>query len=184
MKTSGGETTLSISVKDKRLRGEKENVQYGNFKILFAKKTDEGLVYLKEHNTIKFRDTYLEVGYLDEGDYLIFVHIDWRDFPKEDRYFNVTSYGKGDINFEYIKQNQDGSLQLSKIDENLLRHKDRFPNPQADILFQLFLSQVKFNHPWISRDDSMKQANGEIIRYNTKREVKAGYRFIYIENTF
>ena len=43
---------------------------------------------------------------------------------------------------------------------------------------------VKFNHPWISKDDSIKQATGEIIRYDTKREAKAGYRFIYIQNTF
>ena len=52
----------------------------------------------------------MELESLDAGEYLILVSIDWKQFPKEDRFFNVTSYGAGTTEFGYIDKNEDGSL--------------------------------------------------------------------------
>jgi len=40
------------------------------------------------------RDTYVELEVLEEGEYLIYVSVDWnQNTPEEDRFYNITSYG-------------------------------------------------------------------------------------------
>ena len=93
--------------------------------MILARRTEEGLVYIKEQNQISLRDTDMELENLEAGEYLIFVSIDWKNFPEEDRFFNVTSYGEGTNVFRHIAQNEDGSLVLThENDKTLLRHKD------------------------------------------------------------
>ena len=71
--------------------------------MILAKHSLDGLVYITEENTISLRDTFMELESLEEGDYLIFVSIDWKSTPKEDRFFNVTNYGAVTCTFEFIK---------------------------------------------------------------------------------
>ena len=105
MTAAGGETAISVSFKDKRLYGGKTKYNNANVKMYLAKKTDNGLIYIKDQNMCIQRDTYIECGSLEAGEYLIFVSIDWKGnpIPKEDRFFNVTSYGVNENKFEFIK---------------------------------------------------------------------------------
>ena len=50
MTSTGGEQTLSVSFKDKRYYSRKDEVKYGNTKMILAKKTEEGLVWIAEKN--------------------------------------------------------------------------------------------------------------------------------------
>jgi len=110
MTATGGEETLSVSFKDKRYYAKKDEIKYGNTKMILAKRSEEGLVFITEQNTISNRDTYMELKSLEAGEYVIFVSIDWKNFPVEDRFFNVTSYGAGTNEFRHINQNEDGTL--------------------------------------------------------------------------
>lgn len=100
--------------------------------MILAKKTDNGLVYIAETNQIESRDAYMILDNLDEGQYIIFVSMDWKNFPEADRFFNVTSYGAGENDFGYVGQNKDGSLKFKMtrnfehydIQQNLLKHVD------------------------------------------------------------
>lgn len=52
MTATGGEETLSVSFKDKRYYAKKNLIKYGNTKMILAKKTEEGLVFIAEQNTV------------------------------------------------------------------------------------------------------------------------------------
>ena len=60
------------------------------------------------------RDTYVELGELEEGEYLIYVSVDWTDnTPEEDRFYNITSYGPESAEFEVLENDSEkGELDL------------------------------------------------------------------------
>ena len=87
-------------------------MNYSNCRIVVVQRKESGeLIYLKDETGYKARDVYLELGSIDEGEYLIFISIDWRtETPEADKFFNVTSYGAGETQFEYHNQNADSSI--------------------------------------------------------------------------
>ena len=92
--TERGHQTVSLSQKDHRFYPDDTNIKYSNCRVIVARKGDEGLEYVGQSVGTKDRDTHVECGELEEGQYLILVSIDWRpETPENDKFFNITSYG-------------------------------------------------------------------------------------------
>jgi len=105
MHTSAGEQTISLSQKDTRFYADNADIKYSNFRVIVAKKTDDGLLYINNSIGCKKRDTYVELGNVEEGEYLIYVSIDWRpETLEEDRFFNITSYGSKQTKFSKLEK--------------------------------------------------------------------------------
>ena len=76
--TEDGEKTVSLSQKDTRFYPDDTDIKYSNCRVIVARKSDEGLEYVGQAVGTKDRDTYVELGEVEEGEYLIFVSVDWR----------------------------------------------------------------------------------------------------------
>ena len=56
------------------------------------------MIFINEAINLWDRDCYLELGQVEEGEYLIFVSMDWKPLtPVEDRFFSITSYGSEEV---------------------------------------------------------------------------------------
>lgn len=69
----------------------------------------------------------MEIECLEEGEYVVHVSVDWKQYKEEDRFFNLTSYGEAKTEFEYIEDTKD-----------LVRYQDKFSDKNVDLLFQIF----------------------------------------------
>ena len=90
----GGEYTLALSQKDTRFYAADNKVEYSQCRLVIAKRTPDGLEFVGQTTGVWERDTYAELGNLEQGSYLIYVSMDWDEkTPEEDRFYNITSYG-------------------------------------------------------------------------------------------
>lgn len=99
----------------------------------------------------------MELGHIDEGEYLIYVSIDWRpETPEEDRFFNFTSYGAPETSFTWSYY----------VDTNLLKHEDKYPDqPQLDILLQIFINKAQSGHPDIEKFVKKEEDGEQIVKF-------------------
>jgi len=62
-------------------------------------------LYINNSIGSKKRDTYVELGHVEEGEYLIYVSIDWRpETLEEDKFFNINSYGSEQTKFSKLEK--------------------------------------------------------------------------------
>jgi len=119
-----GDYTISLSQKDNRFYDENNDIKYSQCRLVIAKKNDDELEFVKCVTGIWKRDTYAELGELQEGNYLIYVSMDWDDnTPEEDRFYNITSYGPESVEFEVLDADSEKG--------------------ELDILLEIFLDKAK-----------------------------------------
>lgn len=122
---------------------------------------DGGVRYIQGAKVVRERDSYVELGSLEQGTYYVFVEMDWDDNTTSDnRSFNVTCYGQGQTIF--------------KTDDALLYEKH-------SVLEKAFKSKAEQGLPGIVKTDMSKRGAPLITKYecNTAPE---GYNYVIIQS--
>ena len=63
------------------------------FQLKNGKNPKNGIKYLSESRGVKQRDTYLEEVDLTEGEYMLYVEMEWAEEGETERTFCATCYG-------------------------------------------------------------------------------------------
>ena len=110
-----GDQTFSVSQKGERMFPRRSEYEYSSCRVLVLRSSNgvdlsEGLDYVGGTRGYEERDTYVECGYTAAGVYYVYVEMDWQTPEaskfvvdgagvEEDKFFNVTSYGRGAVRF-------------------------------------------------------------------------------------
>lgn len=71
------------------------NYQYSNSRMIISKSDGQ---YVRGVKGFRERDTHVEFENLEQGEYSLFIEVDWEP-ETEERVFCATSYGKSKVEF-------------------------------------------------------------------------------------
>ena len=117
--------------------------KYSNCRMIIAKKNDREdttLTYIRGSKGFKERDSYIEFENLEQGDYSMYIEVDWEP-ATEEQVFCVTSYGVSKIEFEICNSDTPREEILADIFKGKALQYGENPDAFPDIKFKDFTDE-------------------------------------------